>query len=57
MSSGASEWASEQMSAAERPSEVSGAERANEGAVQAKERVDEQMGQCSRPNSVLYSLY
>ena len=39
MSWGASEWASEQMSAAERTSEVSSAERANEFSVRANEQM------------------
>ena len=40
-----SERASKQMSAAERASEVSSAEQANEGAVRANERTEERMAQ------------
>ena len=39
MSSGVSEWASEQMSAVERASEASSAIQANESVVQAKEQM------------------
>ena len=40
-----SEWASQQMSAAERASEVSSAEWANEWVVQANEWADKQVAQ------------
>ena len=44
MSSGASEWVNEQMSAAER---ASSAEQANEWAMRANEQTEEQMAQYS----------
>ena len=47
MRSGASERASEQMSAVERASEASSAEQANEWAVRANERADEWMALCT----------
>ena len=47
MSSGASEWARERMSAAERASEASIAEQANEWAVKANKQTEEQMAQYS----------
>ena len=43
MSSGASEWASERMSAAECVSEASSAEQVNEWAMRTKEQAEERM--------------
>ena len=45
MSSGASEWASERMSAAKRASEASNVEQVNEWAVRVNERAYERMAQ------------